>query len=145
MKVSEVMTRGVECVKPEASLEEAAAKMKSLDVGALPICDNDRLAGMITDRDITVRATAEGESPKVIHVRDIMTPGIVWCFEDEDVQEASRKMKEHQVRRLPVLNRDKRLVGMVSLGDLAVETGNDRLAGDTLQAVSEGGARKGSS
>jgi len=144
MKVSEVMTRGVECVKPEASLEEAAAKMKSLDVGALPICDNDRLAGMITDRDITVRATAEGESPKVIHVRDIMTPGIVWCFEDEDVQEASRKMKEHQVRRLPVLNRDKRLVGMVSLGDLAVETGNDRLAGDTLQAVSEGGARKGS-
>jgi len=138
MKVSEVMTRGVECVKPEASLEEAAAKMKSLDVGALPICDNDRLAGMITDRDITVRATAEGESPKEIHVRDVMTPGIVWCFEDEDVQEASRKMKEHQIRRLPVLNRDKRLVGMVSLGDLAVETRDEQLAGDTLQAVSEG-------
>jgi CBS domain-containing protein len=144
MKVSEVMTRGVECVRPEASLEEAAAKMKSLDVGALPICDNDRLAGMITDRDITVRASAEGESPKVIHVRDIMTPGIVWCFEDDDVQEAGRKMKEHQIRRLPVLNRDKRLVGMVSLGDLAVETRDEQLAGDTLQAVSEGGARKGS-
>ena len=137
MRVSEVMTRRVECTHPEANLQEAAAKMKSLDVGPLPVCDNDRLVGMVTDRDITVRATAEGEDPTAIHVRDIMTPEVVTCFEDQDVAEAARLMKEKQVRRLLVLNRAKRLVGIVSLGDLAVETGNDQLAGNTLEAVSE--------
>jgi len=137
MLVSEVMTRRVECVHPDANLQEVAAKMKSLDIGPIPVCDNDRLVGMVTDRDITVRATAEGEDPKVIRARDIMTPEVVWCFEDEDVSEASRKMKEKQVRRLVVLNRDKRLVGIVSLGDLAMETGDEKLAGKTLEAVSD--------
>jgi len=137
MLVSEVMTRRVECINPDANLQEAAAKMKSLDIGPVPVCDNDRLVGMVTDRDITVRATAEGEDPKVIRVRDIMTPEVVWCFEDEDVGEASRKMKEKQVRRLLVLNRDKRLVGIVSLGDLAIETGDEKLTGKTLEAVSD--------
>jgi len=136
MKVSEVMTRGVECINPDASLQEAAEKMKSLDVGPLPVCDNDRLAGMVTDRDITVRATSKGQDPKNLRVRDIMTPEVVWCFEDEDVNEASRKMKEKQLRRILVLNRDKRLVGIVSLGDLAVETGDHKMAGSTVEAVS---------
>src|SRR5438876_11903193 len=107
MRVSEVMTRQVECTRPDASLQEAAAKMKSLDVGPLPVCDNDRLAGMITDRDITVRAVAEGEDPKKIKVRDIMTPEVHYCFEDDLVGEAARLMEEKQVRRLLVLNRDK--------------------------------------
>src|SRR5687768_17541668 len=100
MRVKEVMTRGVECVSPNANLQEAAAKMKSLDVGTLPVCDNDRLVGMITDRDITVRATAEGEAPRDIRVRDIMTPEVIYCFEDALVGEAARLMEQKQVRRL---------------------------------------------
>src|SRR5205809_5268655 len=83
MRVSEVMTRGVECTRPDATVQEAAAKMKSLDVGPLPVCDNDRLVGMVTDRDITVRATAEGEIPTDVHVRDVMTPDVIYCFEDQ--------------------------------------------------------------
>lgn len=137
MRVHDIMTRGVQCIGPEASLQEAAARMKSLDVGTLPVCENDRLVGMLTDRDITVRATAEGEGPKVIHVRDIMTPDIVYCFDDQLVSEAAELMKENQIRRLVVLNRDKKLVGIVSLGDVAVETGDGELVGNTLEAVSE--------
>jgi CBS domain-containing protein len=136
MQVKEVMTRGVECVGPDATLQEAARKMKDLDVGPLPICDNDRLAGMVTDRDITVRAVAEGKDPRNTRVREVMTPGINYVFE-EDVAHAAQLMKDKQVRRLVVLNRDKRLVGIVSLGDLAVETGDEHLAGDTLERVSQ--------
>ena len=137
MRVSEVMTRGVRCTRPDATLQEAAAKMKSLDVGPLPVCDNDRLVGMVTDRDITIRATAEGEAPADVRVRDVMTPGVIYCFEDALVGDAALLMQQKQVRRLLVLNRDKRLVGIVSLGDLAVETGDEQLAGATLEAVSE--------
>ncbi|HYT90492.1 MAG TPA: CBS domain-containing protein [Gemmataceae bacterium] len=137
MQVSEVMTRGAECIPPDATLQQAAERMKALDVGALPVCDNDRLAGMLTDRDITVRSVAEGHDPRKDHVRDAMTPEIVYCFEDQDVAEAARIMKEKQIRRLPVLNRDKRLTGIVSLGDLAVESGNERLAGHALEGISE--------
>jgi CBS domain-containing protein len=137
MRVSDVMTRNVECIRPEANLQEAAAKMKSLDIGPLPVCENDRLIGLITDRDITIRAVAEGEDPQKIHVRDIMTPDILYCFEDQLVSEASEMMKENQVRRLVVMNRDKRLVGIVSLGDLALETHDEELVGATLEAVSE--------
>jgi len=138
MRVNEVMTHGVECVRPEDSIAAAAQKMKDLDVGALPVCgDNDRLAGMVTDRDITVRATAGCCDPGGTFVRDVMTPNVIYCFEDQDVTEAARLMKENQVRRLVVLNRDKRLVGIVSLGDLAVDTGDEELAGATVSAVSE--------
>jgi CBS domain-containing protein len=137
MRVKDVMTHGAECVCPTNSLQEAAQKMKNLDVGPLPVCgDNDRLVGMLTDRDITVRAVAEGRDPRATTVQDVMTPDVVYCFEDQDVQDAARLMKEHQVRRLVVLNRDKRLVGIVSLGDLAVETGDEKLAGKTLEEVS---------
>lgn len=137
MQVRDVMTKGAECVCPTNSLQEAAQKMKNLDVGPLPVCgDNDRLVGMITDRDITVRAVAEACDPRSTTVQDVMTPDVVYCFEDQDVQEAARLMQENQVRRLIVLNRDKRLVGIVSLGDLAVETGDEKLAGKTLEHVS---------
>jgi len=132
-----MMTRNVECVGPEVSLQEAAARMKSLDVGSMPVCENDRLVGMITDRDITIRATAEGEDPKVVHVRDVMTPDIVYFFDDQLASEALGQMKEDQIRRLVVLNRDKQLVGIVSLGDVAVEAGDDELVGDALEGVSE--------
>jgi CBS domain-containing protein len=137
MRVSEVMTRHVECIGPDATLQEAAARMKSRDIGPLPVCDNDRVVGMVTDRDITVRATAEGEDPTGVRVRDIMTPEVVYCFEDQLVSEAARLMAEKQIRRLVVLDRERRLVGIVSLGDVAVETGDEQLAGVTLEAVSE--------
>ena len=136
MQVNEVMTRGVECVSPDATLQEAARKMKDLDVGPLPVCDKDRLAGILTDRDIVVRAVAEGRDPRSAHVRDVMTPDVVYCFEDQDVQEAARLMEEKQVRRLVVLDRAKRLVGIVSLGDLAVQTSDRDLAGKALEEVS---------
>jgi CBS domain-containing protein len=138
MQVKEVMTRGAECTRPSASLQEAARKMRDLDVGLLPVCgDNDRLVGMITDRDITVRAVAEGEDPKTTCVQDVMTPDIAYCFEDQDVTEATELMKKNQIRRLVVLNRDKRLVGIVSLGDLAIKTGDAGLSGEALAQVSE--------
>ena len=138
MQVKEVMTRGVECVRPNDSIAAAAQKMKDLDVGALPVCgDDDRLKGMITDRDVTVRATAGCCNPGGTCVQDVMTPNVIYTFEDQDVTEAARIMKENQVRRLAVLNRDKRLVGIVSLGDLAVDTRDEELAGATLEAVSE--------
>jgi CBS domain-containing protein len=137
MLVRDVMTKGAECVRPTDSLQQAASKMKDLDVGSLPVCEGDHLVGMITDRDITVRATAEALPSGLGRVRDVMTPAVVSCFEDEDVREAARLMQEHQVRRLVVLNRDRRLAGIVSLGDLAVETGDEKLAGETLEQVSE--------
>jgi CBS domain-containing protein len=138
MRVYDIMTKGAECTRPDATLREAAGRMKDLDVGSLPVCGaDDRLAGMLTDRDITVRAVAEGHDPTTWRVRDAMTPEVHYCFEDQDVAEAARLMMEKQIRRLPVLNRDRRLVGIVSLGDLAVGAGDDRLTGDTLEAVSE--------
>jgi CBS domain-containing protein len=136
MQVKEVMSRNVRCVGPDASLREAACAMKDWDVGPLPVCDNDRLAGLLTDRDIAVRAVAEGKDPQSTRVRDVMTPGVVYCFEDDDVQEAARLMEEKQIRRLLVLNPDKRLTGIVSLGDLAVQTGDRDLAGKALEEVS---------
>jgi CBS domain-containing protein len=138
MQVSELMTRPVECVRPGDTLKAAARKMRDLNIGPLPVCgEEDRLVGMLTDRDLAVRAVAEGWDPKRKHVSDAMSEGIVYCFEDQDVDEAAQLMREHQIRRLIVLNRDRRLVGIVSLGDLAVETGNEHLAGRTLEEISE--------
>jgi CBS domain-containing protein len=131
------MTRGVEMIAPEATLQQAAKKMQRLDVGPLPVCDGEQLVGMLTDRDITVRAVAEGCGPKTTAVREAMTPDIAYCFEDQDVHEAARVMEQCQIRRLPILNRAKRLVGIVSLGDLAVSVGAQTVAGEVLEQVSE--------
>ena len=137
MQVKSVMTRGAECVRPSTSLQQAAQRMKDLDVGPLPVCgDDDRLVGILTDRDITVRAVAEGCDPRATAVQNVMTRDVVFCFKDQDVQEAARLMQQYQVRRLVVLNQDERIVGIVSLGDLAVETGDKRLAGERLEHVS---------
>jgi CBS domain-containing protein len=137
MQVKEAMTRGVECVRSTDSIATAAQKMKELDVGALPVCgDDDRVVGMITDRDITTRATAGCCDPGGTYIRDIMTPSIIYVFEDQDVGEAAQLMKENQIRRLVVLNQDKRLSGIVSLGDLAVDARDEELVGATLEAVS---------
>jgi CBS domain-containing protein len=137
MHVRDVMTAGAECVSPSTSLYEAAQKMRDFDIGPLPVCGNkDRLVGIVTDRDITVRGVAEGLDPRTTTVQDVMTSDVVCCFEDQDVQDAAWLMQDRQVRRLVVLNRDKRLTGIVSLGDLAVETGDRTLAGETVEQVS---------
>jgi len=138
MLLKDVMTRGVECVGPEDTLQAAARKMRELDVGPVPVCGTDgKLAGMLTDRDIAVRAVAAGRDSKTCKVQEVMTPEVVYGFDDQSVEEAERVMKEKQIRRLLVLNRDKRLVGIVSLGDLAVRTGDRQQVGEVLHGVSE--------
>lgn len=137
MKVRDVMTPHVEVVGPDATLKEAAEKMSRLEVGPLPVCEKERLVGMLTDRDITIRAVAVGRDPNLTRVREAMTPEVVYCFEDQDVETAAQMMEMRQIRRVPVLNRGNRLVGIVSLGDLAVETGNRTFAGETLEHISE--------
>jgi len=118
MKVSKCMTRDVQLVNPTQSIRDAARMMAEIDAGALPVGQDDRLVGMITDRDIAVRAVAEGKSPDT-PIREVMSREVLYCFDDQELKDIARNMGEMKVRRLPVLNRDKRLVGIVSLGDLA--------------------------
>jgi CBS domain-containing protein len=136
MQVAEIMTRHAEVVPSNLLLKEAAQKMQELDVGTLPIRDGDRLVGILTDRDITIRAVAQGRDPAQTEVRDVMTPQVVYCFEDQDVSEAAKLMQEKQIRRLPILSREKRLVGIVSLGDLAVHSGEEKVVSKTIKEVS---------
>jgi CBS domain-containing protein len=121
MQVGEVMSADVKLASPGMGLEEAAALMRDGDFGVLPVGENDRLVGVLTDRDITVRAVAAGKDPSATTVREAMSEGVHWVYEDAPIGETARIMALYQVRRLPVINRDKRLVGVVSLGDLAVE------------------------
>jgi len=137
MKVKDAMTKGCECVSPADSIQQAARKMRDLDVGSLPVCEKDRLVGMITDRDISIRAVSDGRDPKKSKIKDVMTPKIVYCFEDQGVEEAADLMRDKRIRRLAVLNHEKRLVGMLSLGDLAIETRDEHLAAETLERVSQ--------
>ena len=135
MKLKEIMSTEVEVVRPDSSIQEAAEKMSSLDVGALPVCDGRRLSGMITDRDTTVRATAAGRDPKTTRVSDCVSSELVYGFEDQEVEEAQALMEQKQIRRLPVLSRDKQLTGIVALADLATKAGAAK-AGQTTQAIS---------
>lgn len=135
MKVHEIMTAHPRCIAPDNTLVEAAGLMRQLDVGALPICDRDRVVGMVTDRDIVLRGTAEGRDPNTATVSEVMSPGIVSIFADQSVEEATRVMESKQIRRLPVLNRTRRLVGMVSLGDVATSS-NPAFSGTALRDVS---------
>ena len=137
MQLSDIMTANPVVLGPDTVLREAAQKMRELDSGVMPVGENDRLVGMLTDRDITVRATADGKAPNTTPVRDVISSEVIYCFADDDVEVAARKMEEHQIRRVIVLNRDKRLVGIASLGDLAVHAPTDRLAGEVTEAVSE--------
>jgi CBS domain-containing protein len=139
MQLKDVMTAEVEVISPEASISEAAETMSHLDIGPLPVCEGERLVGMLTDRDITVRAVAAGRDPRTTPVRDVMTPDVVYGFEDQDVEDAARLMEQYQIRHLPVLNRSQQLVGMVALGDLAVHAGTRPVAVEVLEQVSEPG------
>jgi CBS domain-containing protein len=124
MKISEIMTTNPELIDPSASIRDAAKRMKDDDIGALPVGENDRLIGMVTDRDIAVRGVAEDRAPETTTVRDVMSEKIFYCFEDDDIEDAARCMAENQIRRVPILNREKRLTGIVSLADIA-QTGAD--------------------
>jgi CBS domain-containing protein len=135
MIISEVMTRDVRIVSPDDTLEAAARLMEEQDFGSLPVAENDRLVGMLTDRDITIRAVARGLIPRDSTVREIMSAEVKYVYDDESVRDVAIVMGDLHVRRLPVLDRDKRLVGIVSLGDLALTKPTS--AGDALQAIAE--------
>jgi CBS domain-containing protein len=139
MKVRDCMTHEVRLVSPNDTIGEAAKIMAKLDAGILPVSEGDRLVGMISDRDITVRGLALGKGPET-KIRDVMNPEVKYCFDDQDVDEALRNMGELQVRRLPVLNHDKRLVGIVSLGDLAAKS-QAKPAGQALSDISRPGGQ----
>ena len=119
MKVSEIMTRGVEITSPDDTIQQAASRMAELDAGVLPVGENDRLVGMLTDRDIAIRAVAQGRGPDT-KVREAMTPEVRYCFEDEELDSVVDNMGENKVCWLPVVSRDKRLVGIVSFSDVAL-------------------------
>ena len=135
MQVSDVMTPGVQFIHPEQTIGEAARIMAESDIGALPVGENDRLVGMVTDRDIVIRGLADGKGPET-KVRDVMSPDVKYCYEDEKVDHVAHNMGEIQVRRLPVMDRDKRLVGIVAMADVATKRG-PAVAGETIKEVSE--------
>jgi len=150
MKVSDKMTRNVRVVSPDDTVQQAARNMAECDAGALPVSQGDRLVGMVTDRDIAVRGVAQGKGLDA-KVSEVMTPDVKYCFEDEDLDDVAHNMGEQQVRRLPVMSRDKKLVGIVSLGDIAMGEG-PQPAGEALAGASRpggahsqtGGTRTGS-
>jgi CBS domain-containing protein len=141
MRVSDAMTRDVRVCTPGQSIREVAKTMAEIDAGSMPVGENDRLIGMITDRDIAVRAVAAGKGPET-PVREVMSEHIHYCFEDEELDDVAQNMGDIRVRRLPVVNRQKRLVGIVSLGDVARTEGGETV-GDAVVGVSQrGGAHK---
>jgi CBS domain-containing protein len=135
--VSEVMTRNVQFVSPQETLQRAAQMMDDLNVGALPVCDGERLVGMVTDRDITVRASSAGIAPQDAVVDDVMSTDVRWCFEDQPLDEVMQQMSDTQIRRVPVVSHDDahKLIGIVSLGDIATRTGDDAQKQDVEQVV----------
>ncbi|PPC94619.1 MAG: inosine-5-monophosphate dehydrogenase [Methylotenera sp.] len=135
MNISEVMTHSVKVASPNDSLQVAAQIMDENDFGLLPVAENDQLVGMLSDRDITIRAVAKGMAPEQHKVREVMTPEVRYVYDDDSIEDAVRNMSDLQIRRLPVLNRDKRLVGIVSLGDLALTT--EKSAGAALNSISQ--------
>jgi CBS domain-containing protein len=137
MKVSEVMTTDVRLIEPTQTIRDAARLMAEIDTGIMPVREGDRLVGMITDRDIAVRAVAQGKGPDT-PVHEVMTDDVKYCYEDDDTEDVARNMADIQVRRLPVLNQDKRLVGIISLGDMAV-TDEPSTAGAAVAGISQPG------
>jgi CBS domain-containing protein len=137
MKVGECMTRDVRLASPDETLREAARAMADLDAGVLPVGENDRLVGMVTDRDIAVRGIGEGKGPDA-KIREVMSKEIRYCFEDDDADDVLENMGEQQVRRMPVLNAEKRLVGIISIGDLAGRE-EPRRSGEALGEISRPG------
>ena len=135
MKVKEAMHNGVEWAAPQTPIPEIARRMRDLDIGAIPVGENDRLIGMVTDRDIACRAVANGADLGTLTARDVMSKGIFYCRDSEELEDAMRIMEQKQVRRLPVIDDQKRMVGILSLGDIADATPHE-LSGEVVAAVS---------
>ena len=134
--VKDLMSRDVKVIGPDMSIHEAAKEMRDGDFGMMPVGEDDRMIGTISDRDIAIRAVAEGKDTGT-KVRDVMSEGIAWAYEDNSVEQAAKIMSERQVRRLPVVDREKRLVGIVALGDFAVESSEIRPAAEALSEISK--------
>ena len=137
LRIKDVMTPQAEVISPDATTEDAASVMKTLDIGVLPVCDEEGLVGILTARDLVVRVLAATRDPKAVLVGEAMTPSVVYCFEDDDVEHAATVMAGQQIRRLPVLDKNRKLVGIVSMGDLAVHTQDHQLTGKVLEDVSQ--------
>lgn len=137
MQAKELMTTGVECIPPDTLVRDAALKMKSLDVGFLPVCASDVLIGTLTDRDIVVRGVAEGKDTRVVKARDLMTANVYWCYEDQTADEVAEYMAEREVRRVLVLDRTKKLVGVISIGDLAKRGEDEQKTHETIKEIVE--------
>ncbi|EWY39404.1 hypothetical protein N825_06840 [Skermanella stibiiresistens SB22] len=137
MLIREIMTRDVEVVAPSDTIQRAAKLMDDLNVGVLPVCEGPKLVGLVTDRDITVRATSVGKSPSECKVAEVMTDDPRFCYEDDVVSDVSRLMGDMQIRRVPVLDNQDKLIGIVSLGDIATDTDRAQSIADTLGQVSE--------
>jgi len=137
MKISEIMTPRFETINSTTTLTDAARRMKDLNVGFLPVQEGTSLIGVVTDRDIVIRALAENRAPESTQVKDIISSDIVYCFEDDSVEDAVRLMEDNQVRRLIVCRSDRTPVGIVSLGDIAVKAGEECLSGEALEQISE--------
>ena len=135
-KLKDLMSRDVKVISPDMTIRDAARKMRDGDFGMMPVGEDDRLIGTISDRDIAIRAVAEGKDAAT-SVRDVMSEGVAWAYEDDSVEEATKIMSERQVRRLPVVDRNKRLVGIVALGDFAVESSEIRPAAQALSEISK--------
>ena len=137
MKVQQIMSKSVHCVEPTTPIAKAAEKMRDLDIGFLAICENGRLIGTVTDRDITIRSVAQGRDPRLAPVQEIMSPSVFYCYEEDDIEHVAQYMQEKEVRRMLILNRQKNLVGIVSIGDIARASGEKQLAGETLGEIAE--------
>ena len=137
-KLKDVMTLDVQVISPNATIREAAQKMREGDFGMMPVAENDRMVGAISDRDIALRGIADGKGPDT-PVREVMSEGITWAYEDDTIEHAAEIISEHQVRRLPVVSREKRLVGIVALGDFAVESSDLQPAAEALVEISQRG------
>ena len=136
-KLIDVMSRDVQVISPDDPIQEAAQQMRAGNFGMMPVGENDRMVGAISDRDIAIRVVADGMDPSSTRVRDVMSEGIVWAYEDDSVDLAAKLMSEHQIRRLPILNANKRLVGIVALGDFAVESADIDVAAEALSEISK--------
>jgi CBS domain-containing protein len=137
MKVREIMSTHVQRISSSAMVSEAAERMRIFDIGALPVLEEDKVVGMLTDRDIVIRAVAAGLDPKMTVIKDVFTPNVLCCFQEDDIETAARIMEDNQVRRLVVLGDDNTVVGMLSLGDLALKTKINHLAYEILERVCE--------
>ena len=135
MQLRDVMTKPAQYVSPSTPIGEAASVMRAKDIGMLLVTDNEKLVGTVTDRDIVIRGLAKGLDPRVAETKDVMTDRMLYCFDDQDTEDAAKVMQDSQVRRLAILDRNKKLVGVVSLGDLAVRSNDETLSGEVMKQV----------